>query len=891
MLAGTVFFTTFRSKAAVAPHPLTETIMAATLRSARMIGVVLLTVLTPSALAGQSLMPDPWREFPSYDALIAMRLREGADAEKAERLLAQAPASVDTFTKLVRAKRLDDALVVLKRVLDAADTAQTIAVLRALNNTITSFQFDQTRLYHDTIRNLVEPVRARLATLPREDAARLAWELFYLDRMWDRRGGQVSQFIHDYSGTEAALLAQVDLLMSNPGQILKEIADLDQFARDHPGTNAGAKALFEEGFQLHVNVPITGIEPRGSDPTERLLRVAAIVNELESGSFPPSEWVDKAPSLISGFFVSDTPPPAYSPANLDRAIETYTEFVHTQLQLPGALDSLDNSLGYVIASKLGDLFARKGDRVGGIERTLDDLEKAAPDPGAVQLLRAQYYARQSTAGPEADRATMAAKAQAALAKLAAANLGTSSRRALAFEAASFYYRRDYARALPEYQEYLSRYPSSSWAPIAALRIGECYEQAKDWPKAAGAYTRALAMYPAEPYARVLGGAFASRALEAQGRFEDALAVATQALNDWDTHYGIEYTILSYQAEAPNVAAGGVVNRLSVTRDDLAARVATLDSDLRQRGGQLLARGRWQLDQRQLNEAVSTLTTFLQQEPRSPVLPRARWLLHQAQLELALDLVSAEGPHYDKAKAVVSLDTMAKEPFDAVVATAALAKALLMVTEGHDRDAEALITKTLDSWVASQHDLAAQPPGDGIDADIAEIRQVVFRPLGDLPVYAGHFKFPTALPRFIVVSPELQVKTRDGQVRRHTVYQTFADLDHVLFLTSDEARLVARLLPTIGGTGRRTPARDTQTPNQPSGTSANISSFWTQFFPHGQSFGEGFETYPAVTQIEFVDTERTKANVSVRLGYEGATVVLEKNNGNWRAVRLVNQWEA
>jgi tetratricopeptide (TPR) repeat protein len=883
-----------RSKAVMSLHRRTQATMTATLSRARIVGVLLATMLMPSGIVGQSSMPDPWREFPSYDSLIAMRLREGADAEEAKRLLVQAPASVDTFTKLVRSKRLDDALVVLKQALDTADAAQQIAALRALSTTMLEFQRDGTRSYADTIRKLVEPVRAHVATLPREDAARLAWELLYLDRTLDRRGGQVSEFIHDHSGTEAALLAQVDLLMSNPGQILKEIADLDQFARDHSGTNAGAKALYLEGFQLHVNVPATGIEPRGSDPTERLLRVAAIVNELESGGFPRSEWVDQAPSLMNGFFVPDTPPPAYSPENLDREIEIYTEFVRTHLDLPGALDSPDNSLGYVIVSKLGDLFARKGDRIGGIERTLDDLEKSAADPGQVQFFRAQYYARQSTAGPEADRATMAAKAQTALAKLASANLGGSSRRALAFEAAFHFYRRDYARALPEYREYVTRYPSSSWAPIAALRIGECYEQAKDWPKAAAAYARAAATYSSEPFARVLGGAFASRALQAQGRFEDALEAATQALNSWDLHYGIEYTILVSQAQVPSVSSGPVVN-LSVTRDDLKARVAMLDRDLRQRGGQLLARGRWELDQRQFGEAVSTLTTFLQQEPRSPVLADARSLLHRGQLELALDLANAESLHYDKAKAVGALDAMAKEPFDAIVATAGLAKALLMATEGRDGDAEALMARTLDLWMVSQHDLTSRPPAEGVDADIAEIRQLVFRPLGDLPVYAGHFRFPTALPRLIVVSPDLQVKTSDGQVRRHTVYQTFPDLDHVLFLTSDEARLLARLLSTIGGTGRSAPARDTPTPNQPMSASTNIFPFWTRFFPTQPSPSQSglwdLETFPTVRQVEFVDAERTKANVSVVLGYEGATIVLEKSDGKWRAVRLVNQWIA
>ena len=44
------------------------------------VGVLLAMVLTPSALVGQSSTSDPWREFPSYDVLIAMRLREGASA-------------------------------------------------------------------------------------------------------------------------------------------------------------------------------------------------------------------------------------------------------------------------------------------------------------------------------------------------------------------------------------------------------------------------------------------------------------------------------------------------------------------------------------------------------------------------------------------------------------------------------------------------------------------------------------------------------------------------------------------------------------------------------------------------------------------------------------------
>src|SRR4029079_3353652 len=286
--------------------------------------------------------------------------------------------------------------------------------------------------------------------------------------------------------------------------------------------------------------------------TERLLRVAAIVKELESGKFPRSEWVEKAPELMGGFFVSDTPPPQYSPANIDRAIETYADFVRPHLQMPNALLSIDNSLGYVIVSKMGNLFELKGDRIGGIERFLDELEKTASDPASVQLFRAQYYARQSSAGPEPDRASMAASARPALTTLASTNRGDASRQALAFAAAFDYYQRDYARALPGDQKFVSLYPSSSWAPIAALRIGECYERMKDWPKASAAYKRAAVAFVNDAYARVLGGAFASRTLDAQGRFDESLTAANAALNSWDADYGFEYSISSSQAPLSNV---------------------------------------------------------------------------------------------------------------------------------------------------------------------------------------------------------------------------------------------------------------------------------------------------------------------------------------------------
>lgn len=181
-------------------------------RRIQVVGALFFTVLSVPSLCGQSSRSDPWLDFPSYDQTLVWYLRRGADAKEGKRLLAQDSASVDTFRRLVAAERRDDALVELKRILEARDAAQTIAALHALSETMYTFQHDQTRPYPDTIRQTIAPARARIAQLPREDAARLALELLSIDQLlegaqarekWPER---LTKFVRDYDGTEAALL-------------------------------------------------------------------------------------------------------------------------------------------------------------------------------------------------------------------------------------------------------------------------------------------------------------------------------------------------------------------------------------------------------------------------------------------------------------------------------------------------------------------------------------------------------------------------------------------------------------------------------------------------------------------------------------------------------------
>src|SRR5262249_32847770 len=161
-----------------------------------------------------------------------------------------------------------------------------------------------------------------------------------------------------------------------------------------------------------------------------------------------------------------------------------------------------------------------------------------------------------------------------------------------------------------------------------------------------------------------------------------------------------------------------------------------------------------------------------------------------------DLAAVEGPHYDKAAATRAIEALAGEPFDAAVATAAAARAALLATDGHASDADLLMSATLDQWVATANRRVTDPPTDSVDADGAAIRRVVFKPLGDLPVYSGMrlnaFGFPPSLPSFLVVNPSVLVKTADDRVERHTVYQTYPGLSHVLQLDDDALGLLGRL---------------------------------------------------------------------------------------------------
>jgi hypothetical protein len=90
---------------------------------------------------------------------------------------------------------------------------------------------------------------------------------------------------------------------------------------------------------------------------------------------------------------------------------------------------------------------------------------------------------------------------------------------------------------------------------------------------------------------------------------------------------------------------------------------------------------------------------------------------------------------------------------------------------------------------------------------------------------------------------------------------------------------------------REPRQIVETPNQPIGDSMQLIRVWSKFFHArpGHWGGWELETYPVITEIQFTNPERTKAAARVTIGYSGATVELDKEDGKWIAKRLTNWW--
>jgi hypothetical protein len=195
-------------------------------------------------------------EFPPSDMRLYQLVQAGITAKLATRSLVEAPDSPETFRLLAQASRPDDALRTLQLIVDR-HPERLAAALKDVS--LSTLQLNDTRGYWQRFQDVVVSAHGRLAGLPREEAAGAERVLMNLDTAFTRDRNswpeKLKQFTQQFAGTEAALLTEVDLLQL--GRVSQQqIDELGAFADAHPGTVPGAKALFQKGFQLHVNVTV-----------------------------------------------------------------------------------------------------------------------------------------------------------------------------------------------------------------------------------------------------------------------------------------------------------------------------------------------------------------------------------------------------------------------------------------------------------------------------------------------------------------------------------------------------------------------------------------------------------------------------------------------------------
>jgi TolA-binding protein len=485
-----------------------------------------------------------------------------------------------------------------------------------------------------------------------------------------------------------------------------------------------------------------------------------------------------------------------------------------------------------------------------------------------------------------------AKARELLRALSVSGADLPHRKALATLACLEFEDGDDADALVDFTHYLQRYPSSGYAWVAALRIGESQDGIGDPRSAVDSYREAAARYAAMPLAQVLGHEHAARSLEARSRFPEAQREHQAALRSWDDDYGPEYSLYSHRAPAAG-AAITFERATPITRAALAARIAQLRTSLAHPSGVLLEQGRWLLAHERRAEASDTLSRLIERFPDSPFAAQAGYLSHRAQLEEALAVASVENPARDPAAALTQLARLIGEPYDESICVTGVARATLLAPE-HREEARAAMAEALTGCRAYSIRSERAPAPSALESDVLAVRNAVFLPRGG-GIYGSRgwnaFRWPASLPPFLLVDPALTVKTADGAQTQIVLRDNFPGLDNVVFASRDQLEMLNGVITALGGTKRFVPASVMATPNQPAGPAVDVIAFWNEFFPArpGHWGGWEFESYPRIGAIEFLDAARTKAAVPVAIGYSGATVVLEKHDGMWQAVSLVNEW--
>jgi hypothetical protein len=378
--------------------------------------------------------------------------------------------------------------------------------------------------------------------------------------------------------------------------------------------------------------------------------------------------------------------------------------------------------------------------------------------------------------------------------------------------------------------------------------------------------------------------------ERLNRFDLALSEKRRALAGWDADYGSTYVL--YEAH-PRAQTDDVVPVApAVIREELADETSRLVESLSRADGALVERGRWLVGQGSFREALVPLAQVLNGSSSSDVTSDARYWQHRARVGIALQLAAADNPARNVAEALNEVQTVAQDHYDFSMFFADIAKACILWQQGSSAEADVAMQTASERWQIGQRS-AREEAQTEIGKDIAAIRELVFHPEGSSTL--GAFSLNALRPRrnaptLVIVNPEVHVRFADGTVGRPLVYQQFSSAEHALFLTVEQRAALGTIVAILDG---RQNQRGTNT-RAPAGQPVEqrpqrVRPFWDRFFPTGEWQHTPGETGPSIRDIEFLDAERTKAAARIVAASQGTTVMLQRLNGAWRVVDLVDGW--
>jgi len=845
---------------------------------ARVCAALLAALVVPTIAYSQPRTIQRGEDFPLEDYSVWLFVERGLKSQAADVQLAKDPESPEAIPLLLDVDRTGDALTVLRRIVDRRPERMG-AAFRAVSTKGHRFD-DEGRGYPAVLREIVTRARQRLRELPREQAAEAAWYLLNLPVLLPGETPPpwrdlLRGFVTEYAGTDAALLAELRIL-DDGRDIHARIAALEAFARRHPGTTIGAQALWTAGMHLGFNAR----EPNGSDPTDRVLHIAALTRELQSGVYPDCEWVRRAPQNVFGFFVFE---PQYARENLPRVVAVFREVLVKNFEVaPG--HPFTSGAGLVIASKLPPLFAAGGgDPVTETDRFLLDLERAVEQPAAVRYIRGMWYRQVAHVATDVEKQNeWRQKADATLLDLARGGTGLNNRKALASLASISFKERKCDIALERYREYLARFPESEWAWVAGLRAGQCKQLLGNWAEARQAYESVTAASRALPPALVLSQTFAGRASEALNDFERARTAYEQAKRSWDQHFADPYYgTYQFNTRLDEEPCNGCDPRskADVSKEWLHRRTTQLRRSRSVRAGMLLERGRFMVTEGIWRSAIAPLTDFIRLHPDSPSALEAHELLTRAKLEMALLRAAPEASEEDKRAALTALESLGREPYGFSVFAAQIARATLQSIVGSPDRASELMSDALVQWHQHGVDLFAKRSVTALQQDIMDIRDVVLNPNVNWPSNEfSRFRSSGSRPQFFIVTPKVRVKLHDDSVVQVEAASRLSVKTGAVLLDEEQIAVLERILMSLGGTKQRAHVE-------------HIERFWNRFFTMGPGHWGGWilQTFPMVTEVTFIDAPRTRGAARIRNGYQGSTQLLTKADGTWKVTGSSGHW--